>query len=158
MLAFSAVCTGFMLDSARLLAPVSRASATVAMGYGDPPEPWPRVYEGVSESMRMAYARESKRMGTLAAFTVYREEIVDAWNKADADGDDMLDSAEELGECMSSMGEPLEEEELAAFWARALNDGGSKLRWVQFTKAWADTAKEIGSANEPEKKGFFGLF
>ena len=96
--------------------------------------------------------------GSLAGFAIYREDVVDAWNAADANGDDMLDSPEELLECMTKLGEPLNEEELAAFWARALNDGGAKLRWVQFTKAWCDTAKEIGAAGEPEKKGFFGLF
>ena len=53
-------CTGFMLKPAGFI-PVSRA-AIITMGYSDPPEPWPRMYEGVSETMRMAYAREAKRM------------------------------------------------------------------------------------------------
>ena len=60
MLALTTFCTGFMLKPAGFI-PVSRA-AIITMGYSDPPEPWPRMYEGVSETMRMAYAREAKRM------------------------------------------------------------------------------------------------
>ena len=83
-----------------------------------------------------------------------RDQMVEAWNAADKDGDDML-NLEEMGEAMATLGEPLDEATLAAMWPG--KDGG-KIIFAQFTKAFCDSASEAAKGADGGEKKFFGLF
>ena len=147
-LVLSPLISGFTLPAA---APARSLTAArrfdgISMDMFEPPT--------ASDTLRVKYAKDKRRMGGLAAFAMYREELVDAWNAVDEDGDDKIASAEELGAVMEKLGEPLEETVLNNLWETA-SEGKDKLEWVKFTKAWCDSAT---AADDSGGKKFFGLF
>jgi Ca2+-binding EF-hand superfamily protein len=109
------------------------------------------------KSIRVQYGENAKRMGSTGAYMMFREQLVDAWNKADKDGDDMLNQ-DELGEVMAALGDAMSEEELSTLYQSADTGAVGKIMFPQFTKAFCDSAAAIIAGEQGEKKGPFGLW
>ena len=107
------------------------------------------------KTIRERYADECDRMGSTGAYVTFREDIVRAFNAADADGDDWV-SQDEVATIMTELGDDMTETELTELFNAASPRADGKVGFPMFAKAFCDSAwPRPGAA--PEKK-FFGLF